>query len=384
MAVTVIWLSESALHTTEVFISPTCAQRRVVGSKSGFLQHNVRKFLSVNTKPILSMTLCLVFTVGAYAQDKAKEDSPKKSETAGAATCSIQGRVTIPDDVSEVINTEGLTLDKVVVTLKGKGNYPRTPYPSDWKEMKPKERSEWYEAFLKSEEYQDHRRKMEAAEAKRETYTTELDQDGLFTFAGIKPAWYELTAVIMHPDAKDSRSVEYARGRAMNQFFVKQTGRPHRAEMKLKLKNVLVPGDVAPDWTITAYDGGEITLSDFRGKFVLFDIWATWCGPCRAEFPNLEAVYEDFGGERFEMIGISVDEAIDAPRSLLAKAPSPYLQGWVGGLKRHEQIAEAYGFQSIPSIWLIGPDGKIVARDLIGKSLREAVKAAIEGQADKE
>lgn len=290
----------------------------------------------------------------------------------------------MPDDVSEGVNAEGLSFDKVVITLKGKGNYPLLPYPSEWKTMKPEERSEWHSAFIKTKEYEDYLRRVEEAEAKREVYKTELDKDGSFAFAGIKPAWYELTAVIMHPDAKDDRSTELARARALHQFFVKQTGRPHRVDLTLKVKNVLVPGDLAPDWTATAYDGSEITLSDFRGKFVLFDVWATWCGPCRAEFPNLEAVYKAYGGETFEMIGLSVDEAIDAPRSVLEKAPSPYLQGWVGDLKRHEQIAEAYGFQSIPSIWLIGPNGKIIARDLSGKALRVAVKAAIEAQADKE
>jgi len=117
---------------------------------------------------------------------------------------------------------------------------------------------------------------------------------------------------------------------------------------------------------------------------VLFDFWATWCGPCRAEFPNLEAVFKDYGGERFEMIGLSVDETIDAPRSLLEKNPLAYRQGWVGDLKRHEEISEAYGFDSIPSIWLIGPNGKIVARDLSREKIREAVMAALKDRTNEE
>jgi len=330
------------------------------------------------------LTLCLVCAVGATAQTRAKEDSPKGSKTADNATCSVQGRVSMPGEVSEAINTEGLSLDKVVITLKGKYNHPKMPYPAEWREMKPEERTEWRNAFMDTDGYKVYLRAVEEARAKRQVYKTELAEDGSFTFANVKPAWYELAAIIMHPDAEDDRSLELARAHAMRQFFVRKNDKPSYVNLTLRLKNVLTPGDQAPDWTATAYDGSEFKLSDFRGKFVLFDFWATWCGTCRAEFPNLEAVFKDYGGERFETIGLSVDETIDAARSALEESPVAYRQGWVGDLKRHEEIAEAHGFQSIPSIWLIGPNGKIIARDLHREKIREAVMAALKDQADEE
>jgi len=324
------------------------------------------------------MTLCLACIFGIPAQSPAQEDSQQKPE---ASTYSVRGRVSLPEQPPKAVNTKGLALNKVVITLKGKYNHPRMPYPAEWSEMEIEERRTWRNEFVDSKDYNDYLQSVEKARAKRKVYNTEIAEDGSFTFADVKPAWYELTAMIMHPNAGDDDSRELARAHAMHQFFVKPANKQVYLNLKLKLKNVLMPGELAPDWTATAYDGSEFKLSDFRGKFVLFDFWASWCGPCRAEFPNLEAVFKKHGSERFEMIGLSVDETIDAARSVLEDSSLSYRQGWVGDLKRHEEIADAYGFESIPSIWLIGPNGKIIARDLHGQKLRDAVTAALKDEA---
>ncbi|TWU44978.1 Thiol-disulfide oxidoreductase ResA [Novipirellula aureliae] len=335
------------------------------------------------TKLFLVLISFLSFGVDAYAESEVEEGSSQKP-SADVITCSVRGTVHMPDELSEEINTEGLSLRSAIVTLEGKYSHPRMPYPPEWSTMTPEERSDWHNAFMNSDGYDAYLREVEVARAKRKVYKTELAEDGTFVFEDVIPAWYQLTTVIMHPDAGKERSLELARAYAMRQFFVKEAEASSPMNLTLKVKNVLTPGDLAPDWTATAYDGSEFKLADFRGKFVLFDFWATWCGPCRAEFPNLEAVYEDFGGERLEMIGLSVDKAISEPQSLFDESPSAYRQGWVGDTERHERIFEAYGIQEIPSIWLIGPDGKIVARDLRGKSLHESVKAALAAESVKD
>ena len=337
----------------------------------------------MNTRSIF-LTLCLVSVLGVPVQSRAEDNSAKESKTADKGPYSVRGKVSIPNDVSEAINTEGLSVAKAVVTLKGKYNHPRLPYPANYREMEVEERIAWREAYMKTDAYKVHLVKIEEARAKRKVYTTEVKEDGSFNFSDVEPAWYQLTATIMHPSAADEQTPELARGWAMRQFFVRTNKKATYFNLPLRLKNVLTAGDQSPDWTATAYDGSEFKLSEFRGKYVLFDFWASWCGPCRAEFPNLEAVFKDYGGEKFEMIGLSVDEKIDDAKAVLKESPLSYRQGYVGDLERHEKIAEAYGFESIPSIWLIGPDGKIIARDLYGAEIREAVVAALKDQADKQ
>ncbi len=66
-------------------------------------------------------------------------------------------------------------------------------------------------------------------------------------------------------------------------------------------------GSVAPDFTVTALDGTEVSLSDYRGKVVLVNVWATWCPPCREEMPSMERLYQSLQGEDFEILAVSVD-----------------------------------------------------------------------------
>jgi thiol-disulfide isomerase/thioredoxin len=124
-------------------------------------------------------------------------------------------------------------------------------------------------------------------------------------------------------------------------------------------------------------DGQSIKLADFRGKYVLLDFWATWCGPCRGETPHLKATYDAFGkNNRFVMIGLSLDESPAEPREYARKNAIQWLEGFLGNWAQ-AAVAKLYGVEGIPAIFLIGPDGKIVARDLRGEEIQAAVKKAL-------
>jgi len=159
-------------------------------------------------------------------------DSPLLAQSnadSGAAVTSVQGRVRMPDKAPEGINVDGLSLDDVVITLEGRYNHPRMPYPPNWSSMAREERSEWSQAFRNSEEYEDYTRKVEEARAKRDVFTTEIAADGSFVFNGIKPTWYQLTAMIMHPKATGKPTFEHSRAHAMRQFIIKSADEPYHA-----------------------------------------------------------------------------------------------------------------------------------------------------------
>lgn len=129
-------------------------------------------------------------------------------------------------------------------------------------------------------------------------------------------------------------------------------------------------GRTAPDFTLATADGKPVALSSFKGKYVMIDFWASWCKPCRAEFPNLKKTYAKYKSKGFEIFGVSIDEKE---------------QDWLGALKSEQpswlqvrdnagqqnSVAALYAVSYIPQTYLLDKDGKIIAKELRGAELEK-------------
>jgi thiol-disulfide isomerase/thioredoxin len=138
----------------------------------------------------------------------------------------------------------------------------------------------------------------------------------------------------------------------------------------------------------TAMDGREVAIEKMRGKVVLIDFWATWCGPCRTEIPNLKSVYDTYHDKGLEIVSISLDFARDREKLLeFCEANAiPWPQHFDGQGQQNE-IAIKHGINMIPACYLLDKDGRVlqtelpgglmVPRNVRGANLESAVKAAL-------
>ena len=131
-------------------------------------------------------------------------------------------------------------------------------------------------------------------------------------------------------------------------------------------------GRPAPDFTLTALDGSSVSLSSFRGKYVLIDFWASWCGPCIREMPHIIAIYEKYKDSgKLQVIGVSTDDDETKWRNKAAELglDTKYLQLRDG----KKETGKLYNYRGIPFLVVIGPDGTILERDLRGQKLIDTV-----------
>ncbi|HXT01204.1 MAG TPA: TlpA disulfide reductase family protein [Elusimicrobiota bacterium] len=119
-----------------------------------------------------------------------------------------------------------------------------------------------------------------------------------------------------------------------------------------------VESNSAPDFSLASRDGGTVTLSGQKGRVVLVNFWATWCASCREELPLLQALQRSRGGDRFELLAVSVDDdpaKAVPPFAARRKLDFPILYG-------DRKTMDEYAVRELPTSYLIGPDGSIVRR----------------------
>ncbi len=138
-----------------------------------------------------------------------------------------------------------------------------------------------------------------------------------------------------------------------------------------KLQKVAI-GEVAPVFTQNDTANRPVSLSDFRGKYLLIDFWASWCSPCRQENPNVVLAWQKFEDKGFDVLGVSLDKNRGAWIKAIADDGLTWTQ--VSDLKYwNNEASNLYAVSSIPANFLLDPEGRIIAKDLRGEDLQNTL-----------
>lgn len=144
----------------------------------------------------------------------------------------------------------------------------------------------------------------------------------------------------------------------------------------LSIAKIITIGKPALEFSLADTAGNQISLKSFRGKYVLIDFWASWCGPCRGENPNVLKAYQELKSKNFDVIAISLDSSRAPWMKAVHEDQMPWtqlsdLKGW------KSKVALQYGITAIPQNFLVDPNGIIIGKDLRGENLTSKISKLI-------
>ena len=237
---------------------------------------------------------------------------------------------------------------------------------------------EWMQNFMS-----DYRAKMaefgEDEEAAEEYYEGIIDTFNEYQKEVVKANSDNITGLVALSQLVDVDPEEMME--LMNGFSDEMKALPAVSEMiaSFEARGKTAEGSPFVDFTVVqdpdSPETSTVKLSDYvgNGQYVLVDFWASWCGPCREEMPNLKRVYETYAGDKFNMLSIAVADELEDTKAAAEELGIVWDQ-----IVNAQQIPLGpYGIDAIPHVILFGPDGTILKRNLRGEAIGEAVKEAL-------
>jgi len=209
-----------------------------------------------------------------------------------------------------------------------------------------------------------------------QSIVVEVEKDGAFYADDVPPGVYRVEVNFVDPEKPGGDPIATVR----HPFTVPdaaETAPLDLGAVPLIATGKVAVGDVAPDFSLIRLDGKPVDLKSLRGKYVLLNFWATWCGVCHEQYPLLQAIHSKWGADdRFVMLGISLDDdqATALTDTVFTKAPWPQA---LAGVPEKGGAASGYGVTAVPEYFLIDPNGKLLVVHCYDPSIQSAVNQAL-------
>ena len=153
--------------------------------------------------------------------------------------------------------------------------------------------------------------------------------------------------------------------------------RKKKAEEK-EMRERMRDGNPAPEFTFQNEKGKTINIKKLKGKIIVLDFWASWCGPCRKEIPNVKKVYAEYKDKGIQFLSVSIDAKKEAWTKALKEEQMPWMQGWTPDAGK--SVMNTYQFGGIPFIILIDKEGNIYRKNLRGEDIKNAIDDCLAGK----
>jgi beta-lactamase regulating signal transducer with metallopeptidase domain/thiol-disulfide isomerase/thioredoxin len=207
-----------------------------------------------------------------------------------------------------------------------------------------------------------------------------LDKDGRFRVEGLAAGDYEFALRLYEPPKEGGCLVSPIGSQTVRFRLIEGPGPAPALDlgnMRVKAMPGPRPGDVVPDFTVTSISGETVKLTDLRGRYVLLDFWATWCGPCVADLSTVQRLHEKFGTDRsLAILGLNLDDDHESARQFAQERKLRWTQGSLGK-RPDDDILARYAIGNVPAYFLIAPDGKLVFSGSSAAEVEDAVNRVL-------
>jgi len=305
-----------------------------------------------------------------------------RGSISGRALGSISARENPFADIEVLHNSINLYVEPGDITINGMDSLKfatvaGTPDNEDYAELVNELRPYRKKLGKISEDFDalppEEQKKVDRIAVTRMAYYNVLSQMAPVKFAFIKQhpdSYISLATLKDMLNQADINSIDSAYKNLSNQL--KNSPEGIAFEKELAAAKLSRTGTIANDFALPDVNGKMISLSDYRGKYVLVDFWASWCMPCRNENPNVKAAFESFKSKNFTVISVSIDG--QNTRAAWLQAIKADGLPWTQLLDASNKVHDMYGVTYIPANFLIDPSGRIVATNLRDKALFDKLR----------